>query len=66
MPFVEDANKKGDLIIEFEIEFPHSLNPDSKDYVRRALLVSPNHLHKLETKAKSVKNSPKFEYEEEE
>merc|ERR1711894_816047 len=38
MPLVVAPCDKGDLIIEFDIEFPASLTPDKKDHVRRALL----------------------------
>ena len=69
MPFIEDPSKKGDLIIEFDIEYPHSLHPDSKEYIRRALLISPEQLKKLEAKqkaAKASKNEDNFTYEEDE
>lgn len=68
MPFVEDPNQKGNLIIEFDIEYPNFLHPDSKEYVRRALLISPTQLKKLESKQKEAsknKNEAKFAYEEE-
>ncbi|XP_076445549.1 dnaJ homolog subfamily B member 13-like [Babylonia areolata] len=38
MPQSSDPSQKGDLIIEFNIEFPNSLTPDRKDLVRTALL----------------------------
>ncbi|KAJ8315625.1 hypothetical protein KUTeg_007775 [Tegillarca granosa] len=41
MPISTDCNDpklKGDLVIEFDIEFPTSLTPDKKDLVKRALL----------------------------
>jgi len=38
MPLVVAPCDKGDLIIEFDIEFPTSLTPEKKDHVRRALL----------------------------
>lgn len=83
--------QKGNLIVEFDIEYPNSLNPgtrpkqlypiiysylflfnlkfiDSKEYVRRALLVSPTQLKKLEAKQKAAaasKNAAQFQYEEE-
>ena len=38
MPLTHDLEKKGDLVIEFDIEFPHSLSPEKKELARRALL----------------------------
>ncbi|ELT88006.1 hypothetical protein CAPTEDRAFT_159520 [Capitella teleta] len=37
MPLPADPTTKGDLIIEFHIEFPTTLTPDRKELVRRAL-----------------------------
>jgi len=37
MPLSTEPTQKGDLIIEFDIEFPNSLTPDKKDLVNRAL-----------------------------
>nr|WHM27978.1 heat shock protein 40 [Tapes dorsatus] len=38
MPLSADPTQKGDLIIEFDIEFPTSLTPEKKDLVKAALL----------------------------
>ena len=38
MPMSSDPAQKGDLTIEFNIEFPTSLTPERKDLVRTALL----------------------------
>jgi len=38
MPISSDASKKGDLVIEFDIEFPNSLSPARKELIQRALL----------------------------
>lgn len=38
MPISQDPSKKGDLVIEFEIEFPTSLSPERKDLIKKALL----------------------------
>ena len=46
MPIVEDPNQKGDLVIEFDIEFPKYLNSDSKDFIKKALI--PNAYKKEE------------------
>ena len=38
MPLSADPQKKGDLVIEFDIEFPTSLTPDRKDLIKKSLL----------------------------
>lgn len=39
MPFVDEpGSRRGDLIVEFVIEFPRHLTPESKELVRRALV----------------------------
>jgi len=38
MPISSDPSKRGDLIIEFDIEFPNSLSPARKELIQRALL----------------------------
>ncbi len=38
MPLTKDPDCKGDLVIEFDIEFPTSLDPTRKEMIRRALL----------------------------
>ncbi|XP_060065464.1 dnaJ homolog subfamily B member 13-like [Ylistrum balloti] len=38
MPISQNQSQKGDLVIEFDIEFPTSLTPDRKDMIRRSLL----------------------------
>ncbi len=40
MPSVEDFSVKGNLVVEFEIEFPRSLNTISKEYIKQALIPS--------------------------
>ena len=37
MPHANEPSKKGDLIIEFTLDFPHLLTPDKKAAIRRAL-----------------------------
>ncbi len=37
MPITKNPVQKGDLVIEFDIEFPTSLTPDRKDLIRHAL-----------------------------
>ncbi|CAF1135927.1 unnamed protein product [Adineta ricciae] len=38
MPLMSDADKYGDLIIEFDVEYPRGLNSDQKLYIREALI----------------------------
>lgn len=45
MPLSQDPSKKGDLVIEFEIEFPTSLSPERKDLIKRALLQWSKNYH---------------------
>ena len=45
MPHVDAAEKqqqRGDLVVEFDIEFPKSLSAESKDLVKRALIPGAN------------------------
>ena len=37
MPHANDPAKKGDLIIEFNLDFPHLLTPEKRALIRRAL-----------------------------
>lgn len=36
LPLVEDPDSRGDLIINFNVEFPSYLPPSSKNYVQKA------------------------------
>lgn len=38
MPITQGQEDKGDLVIEFDIEFPQTLTPEKKDLIRKALL----------------------------
>lgn len=38
MPLTQDLDKRGDLIIEFDIQFPQSLQPERKELIKKALL----------------------------
>ena len=42
MPHVEDMNKKGALVVEFDIDFPKSLTPEGKDFIKKALVPNAN------------------------
>ena len=54
MPLVDNVEKKGDLIVEFNIEFPKTLTPESKDLIKRALI--PNAYKKEVPKAPKKQN----------
>lgn len=41
MPISKDPNTKGDLLIQFNIEFPNQLNPEQKRMLKEALLLPP-------------------------
>ena len=41
MPISKDPATKGDLIIQFNIEFPNQLNPEQKRMLKEALLLPP-------------------------
>jgi DnaJ-class molecular chaperone len=61
MPNVDDPSKKGDLIVEFDIEFPKSLAADSKNLIKRALIPSYNNnkndLNKSKKQNQAMKSS---------
>ena len=38
MPLMTDPDKYGDLIIEFNIEYPSRLNSNQKFYIKEALI----------------------------
>lgn len=56
MPYLNDFNKRGDLIVEFAIEFPKHLGPDSKDLIRRALVPSAAAAHNKREEQNKQKN----------
>jgi DnaJ homolog subfamily B member 13 len=62
MPFVNDPRKKGDLIIEFDIEFPGHLNAENKDFIKKALI--PNAYKKEEYKPKKDVNPGNSDFED--
>ncbi len=62
MPHVDNFNKKGDLIVEFEIEFPKTLTPESKDFIKRALIPSAYRKEEpAKPKKQTVQKSSDFE-----
>ena len=42
MPYAEDNSKRGDLVIEFDIEYPKTLTPESKALIKQALQPKKN------------------------
>lgn len=65
MPLVDDpVTGRGDLIVEFVIEFPRYLAPESKELVRRALVPGAAALHAKKeeaSKQRSIKKSVEYE-----
>jgi len=45
MPLMKDPDKYGDLIIEFDVEYPRGLNPDQKLYIKEALIDNKKQHH---------------------
>jgi len=45
MPLMKDPEKYGDLIIEFDVEYPQRLNPDQKLYIKEALINNKKQQH---------------------
>lgn len=37
MPLVDDPEKRGNMLIKFHIQFPHSLRPGQKNLIKQAL-----------------------------
>jgi DnaJ-class molecular chaperone len=54
MPHVEDPTQKGDLKVEFDIEFPKSLNPENKDFIKKALIPNANKKDEILKKKKQT------------
>jgi len=67
MPFVDDPSRHGDLVVEFVVEFPRHLTPDSKELIRRALIpsVAAAHQKKEELNKQRIK-AKQSEYENDE
>lgn len=39
---MSNPDKFGDMIIEFDVEYPHGLNSDQKLYIKEALVFNQN------------------------
>lgn len=48
MPLVADPDKYGDLVIDFDVEYPHGLNPDQKLFIKEALINNLNNKKHLQ------------------
>ena len=55
MPLMTDPDKYGDMIIEFEVDYPTGLNSDQKLYLKEALVnnqqTKKHHSHQQRKKA---------------
>ena len=38
MPLMSNPDKYGDMIIEFDVEYPNALDSDQKSYIKEALV----------------------------
>ncbi|CAF1542969.1 unnamed protein product, partial [Adineta ricciae] len=61
MPLMSNPEKYGDLIIEFDVEYPNSLNSDQKLYIKEALINNPpakkaHHQHNQQKKKPAANN----------
>ena len=58
---MSNPEKYGDLIIEFDVEYPNSLNSDQKLYIKEALISNPptkkaHHQHNQQKKKPAANN----------
>lgn len=60
MPLMSNPDKYGDMIIEFDVEYPTGLNSDQKLYIKEALGNNQNtkkqHQHQTQSRKKAVTN----------
>ena len=42
MPLMSDPDRFGDMLIEFDVEYPHALHTDQKDAIKEALIYHQN------------------------
>jgi DnaJ-class molecular chaperone len=62
MPLMTDPDKYGDMIIEFDVEYPNGLNTDQKLYIKEALINNQNnkkqhqHQQQNQNRKKAVTN----------
>jgi DnaJ-class molecular chaperone len=46
MPLMDNSDQFGDLLIEFEVEYPHALNTKQKSNIKDALITNHNNTNK--------------------
>ncbi len=51
-----DLDKFGDLIIEFDVEYPRKLDSDQKLYIKEALLNNQHHKKQQQNRKKNITN----------
>jgi DnaJ-class molecular chaperone len=60
MPLMSNPDKYGDMIIEFEVEYPNGLNSDQKLFIKEALVNNQNtkkqHQQQNQNRKKTVTN----------
>jgi DnaJ-class molecular chaperone len=54
MPLMKEPEKYGDLVIEFDVEYPHNLNLDQKLYIKEALINNKKLHHHHQNKKKNM------------
>jgi len=54
MPLIKDPDKYGDLIIEFDVEYPHKLNSDQKLYIKEALINNKKQQQQHQIRKKNI------------
>jgi DnaJ-class molecular chaperone len=60
MPLMSDPDKYGDMIIEFDVEYPNGLSSDQKLYIKEALINNQHtkkpHQQQNQNRKKAVTN----------
>ncbi len=60
MPLMSNPDKYGDMIIEFDVEYPTGLNSDQKLFIKEALINNQNnkkqHQQQNHNRKKAVKH----------
>ncbi len=57
MPLMSNPDKYGDMIIEFDVEYPTGLDSDQKSYIKEALVNNQNtkkQQHQQQNRKKTV------------
>jgi DnaJ-class molecular chaperone len=60
MPLMSNPDKYGDMIIEFDVDYPNALNSDQKLFIKEALINNQNNKkqnqHQNQNRKKAVIN----------